>query len=168
MKTRTAPLAILVLLIVCTIASCKKKDPDPVTVPYAQFRINGVSTSYYHWDYFGKDVCPWSTYCGDFYYYENQGSINSISVGIPGTPIIGHTYKSGESRFKFFYFDNTGKTYTEESANFALTIIRWEGQGGWVSASYSGWLKNRDNLSDSLYMDQGKLLSKIWTYVNPK
>lgn len=167
MRTKIAPVLLLVLL-AFIIASCKKENPEPVPVPYAQFRINGNSFTYYHWDYFGKDICPYSTFCGDFYYYENQNSINSISIGIPGNPIVGHTYRSGESRFKFFFFDQNGKTYTEEMGNFALTFTRWEGQGGWCNANYSGWLKNRDNFSDSLYLDQGILLGKIWTYFNPK
>jgi hypothetical protein len=157
-------LILLLAAAVLVIAGCKKKDTDPLPVPYTTFRLNGTAIKYVNWNYFGKDLCPYSTYCGGFYYYGNQSEIDRIDIGIPGDPIVGHVYHSGENRFKFFFFDNQGRCYTEAQANFSLTFSRWEGQGGWCNGTYSGWLKNRDNLSDSLYMDQGVFLSKIWTF----
>jgi len=74
MKTKTALLLFIALLIIYTLAGCKKKDPTPtpVPVPYTQFKINSNTITYYNWNYFGKDICAYSTYCGGFYYYETR------------------------------------------------------------------------------------------------
>jgi len=147
------------LLMMATIA-CKKKNEDPVPVPYAYFKVNGVEKSYPVYSKFSKDLCSTSTFCCRFSSNESSTAAQ-MNFGIPGDPIIGHVYQTGEYRFSCFYFDDAQVRYDFATAPFTVVFTLWEGQGGWAKGNFSGWLKSATN--DSIYISNGYFQNTIWT-----
>jgi hypothetical protein len=147
------------LLIMCAV-SCKKKKEDPVPVPYTSFKVNGVQKNYTVYSKFSKDLCSTSTFCCRFSSNETSNAAQ-IKFGIPGDPIVGYVYQSGEYRFSCFYLDDAGVRYDFTTAPFTLVFTLWEGQGGWAKGNFSGWMKSASN--DSIEIKDGYFQNMIWT-----
>ena len=154
---------IIICLLIASVGfafACKKKSESPVA--YVTFKVNGVQKTYYNCSRFCKDLCASSTYCGTFDLNNNILPAELLKVGLPGDPVSGQVFKSGDYRFVFTWVDPTTKWYTVSGGTLQLTMIRWEGQGGWAYANFSGWLKASD--TDSVYLSDGYFQNWIWTY----
>ncbi|MEI6889829.1 MAG: hypothetical protein ACOYM0_04215 [Bacteroidales bacterium] len=145
-----------------TFACRKKSDPSPV--PYATFKVNGVQKTYYYYSKFCKDFCATSTFCGSFNLHDNILPAELLKIGLPGDPVAGKVFKSGDYRFVFTYVNPSLVWYTY--GNLQLTLNRWEGQGGWCSGFFSGVLKS--SATDSIIITEGYLQDLIWTYTPEK
>ena len=152
---------ILILMLLLPGFACKKNNPAPVAMPYASFTIKGVNHTYHSYSKFSKDLCVSSTYCGQFYYDSDNQELNNIKIGIPGDPIVGHIYKSGDYRFDVFYLNETGVRYDLTVSPMQVVFSVWEGQGGWGKGTFSGWLRSSNN--DSIEITNGYFQGKFWT-----
>lgn len=154
---------LMVALTAPAITSCHKSDP-PAPVPYTRFKVDGTTKAYYGFSRFSKDFCSSSTFCCRFYLNAQSEISEQIKFGIPGDPIVGHVYTSGEHRFSCFYIDPFGTRYdltSSPSSPFHVTFSLWEGQGGWAKGTFSGWMISAAN--DSLYFSDGYFENEIWT-----
>jgi len=149
-----------ILIAAVAIACTKKSDPPPV--PYASFKVSSVQKTYYNYSKFCKDFCASSTFCGTFDLNDNLLPAELLKVGLPGDPVAGQVFKAGDYRFVFTYVDPNQKWYGVTGGNLKLTMTRWEGQGGWGSGTFSGWLKASS--TDSVYLSDGYFQNWIWTY----
>jgi hypothetical protein len=159
-------LLIAMLLIAMVPAlSCKKKSPDPpVPVVYTRFKVGGVDKIYYNHSKFSKDLCSSSTFCCRFYHSSQSDDAQQIKLGIPGDPIVGYVYKTGEYRFSCFYIDAAGIRYdltNNPTSPFQVVFTQWQGQGGWAKGNFSGWMKSAIN--DSIQFTDGYFENEIWT-----
>ncbi len=84
-----------------------------------------------------------------------------LKIGIPGDPIVGHVYATGEYRFSCYYIDNAQVRYDLASAPFTVEFTQWDGQGGWAKGKFSGWLRSATN--DSIQFTNGYFQNTIWT-----
>lgn len=158
----------IILLILCIAAiaatSCRKKSPDPPPpVPFTTFMLNGVERYYTSASNFSKDFCSSSTYCCRFFKNVDSETSEQIKFGIPGDPIIGHVYQTGETRFSCFFIDATGTRFDLTTSPFRVIFSLWEGQGGWAKGSFSGWMASA--AGDSIHFENGIFQNKIWTLV---
>ncbi len=151
----------IALLMFCGLACKKHETPPPDPRPYASFTLRGGKQTYYSYNKFSKDLCVSSTFCGDFYFDSDNQDISRLKIGIPGDPVVGHIYKSGDNRFDVFYLDEKGIRYILTGAPLQLVFSVWEGQGGWGKGNFSGWLKSSAN--DSINLTDGYFQGKIWT-----
>jgi hypothetical protein len=149
------------LLIVVSF-SCKKKNEDPPPKPYTTFTLSGVTKTYNHSSYFSKNFCSSSTYCTRFYLTGDTTSSETLKIGIPGDPLVGHVYETGEYRFSCFYVNGSGLRYDLATAPFQVTFTRWDGQGGWAKGTFSGWMISE--FGDSIQFQNGYFQNTIWTY----
>jgi hypothetical protein len=149
-----------ICLLLIAAVSCKKKKDDPVPVPYSTFKVNGVSKAYNYSSKFTKDFCSTSTFCCRFS-ANSTDSTAQFKFGIPGDPIVGHVYATGEYRFSCFYYDENKVRYDFAVAPFKVVFSLWEGQGGWAKGTFSGWLKSATN--DSVEITDGYFQNTIWT-----
>ncbi|MEI6901131.1 MAG: hypothetical protein WCL00_14740 [Bacteroidota bacterium] len=152
------------MILVCSFLmvanSCKKETVPTDPKAYASFSVKGVNQIYYSYSKFTKDLCTTSTYCTQFYYDSDNQETNLIKIGIPGEPIVGHIYKSGDTGFDFYYLSSAGVHYSmTQFSPIQVVFITWEGQGGWAKATFSGWVKASS--TDSLEITNGSLLGKI-------
>ena len=154
-------LVLLAGLLLLGVSCEKKENPTPAPVPYATFTVNGVKKTYNAYTKFTKDFCSSSTFCGKFFYDNDDMEINLVKFGIPGDPVVGHIYKNGDYRFDVFYMNETGVRYELSTASFQVMFNVWEGQGGWGKGSFSGWLKSATN--DSVELKNGYFQGMIWT-----
>ena len=152
---------LLALLILSGSSCTKKKTPIPAEKPYCTFTIKGVRSTFNSYNKFSKDLCVTSTYCGEFYYDSDNTGTNYIQFGIPGDPVVGHGYKSGEYRFDLFYLNDSGVRYSLTESPITVTFTTWEGQDGWAKGTFAGWLKSLSN--DSIEIRDGYFQGKIWT-----
>lgn len=149
----TATLAVL-LLVSCS----KKKDPEP----YITFHLKGTAASYTYGGQFSRAFCDYSTNCCHFYYGKDKAMEYSIQIGIPGDAIVGHKYVNGEYRFVFRFYDGTGFRHDFSKEGICeLTLISWDGPGGWATGIFSG--KIVYNATDSLEITGGQFLARIST-----
>jgi hypothetical protein len=149
-------------LVLITGVSCKKKSEDPpAPVPYTTFKLGGIQKTYNYASSFTKDFCSSSTFCCRFYLTKDTTSAETLKIGIPGDPIVGHTYTTGEYRFSCFYCDSRNVRYDFASAPFQVIFTVWDGQGGWGKGTFSGWLKSE--YGDSIHFQDGYFQNKIWT-----
>ncbi|MCK9203050.1 MAG: hypothetical protein M0P58_01270 [Bacteroidales bacterium] len=156
----------ILLLCITLLASvaCRKKNPDPpAPVRWASFTLNGVSKNYTQASKFSKDLCSSSTYCCRFTTDINNEVAEQLKIGIPGDPIVGHIYQTGEYRFSCFYVDKSGTRYDLATAPFRVIFSLWEGQGGWAKGTFSGWMIS--TMGDSIHFDNGFFQNEIWTLV---
>ncbi|MCX6248618.1 MAG: hypothetical protein NTW10_12915 [Bacteroidetes bacterium] len=147
------------LLMIASVA-CKKKTEDPAPVPYAYFKVDGVAKSYTVYSKFTKDLCSTSTFCCRFS-SNNTETAAQMKFGIPGDPVVGLVYKTGDYRFSCFYFDDAQVRYDFATAPFSVVFTQWDGQGGWARGNFSGWLKSPTN--DSIHITDGYFQNMIWT-----
>jgi hypothetical protein len=155
----------IVILGICALMvvvfACKKKASDPEPVPYTTFKVNGVAKSFATYSRFTKDFCSTSTFCCRFS-KDTSATSAQLKFGIPGDPIVGHVYTTGEYRFSCFYFDENQVRYDLTDTNpFTVTFTLWEGQGGWAKGVFSGWMKSASN--DSVNITNGYFQNTIWT-----
>jgi hypothetical protein len=159
MKTTSVLLILLVISLAFT--SCKKKHDEPIK-PYASFKVKGNTLEYWGWSKFNK-MCIMSTYCATYYQDQADQIRNNLSIGLPSDAAAGKTYHTGQSKFYLIYFDNQGnKYYTYYGGNLTLTLDQWEGKGGYASGTFNGWIINENTLTDSVLIENGKFLGKIW------
>ena len=151
---------IVICLLLASGISCKKHNDEP-PVPYATFKVNGVQKTFREYNRFTKDFCSSSTFCGKFYLTTSTDSYELIKIGIPGDPIVGHVYETGEYRFSCFYLDSAGTRYDFTTSPFKVEFSLWEGQGGWAKGTFSGWMRSADN--DSILFENGYFQDLIWT-----
>ncbi|MEI7491203.1 MAG: hypothetical protein WCK92_07390 [Bacteroidota bacterium] len=140
--------------------SCRKSETPPI--PYVKFKADGVQKMYYNYSRFCKDFCASSTFCGTFDLNDNLLPAEMLKIGLPGDPVSGQVFKSGDYRFDFTYVDPNQKWYKVDGGTLQLTITKWEGQGGWACGQFSGWLKATS--TDSVYLTEGYFQNWIWTY----
>jgi hypothetical protein len=141
--------------------SCKKKPVNPDPEPYTTFTLNGVQKKFTHHTKFSKDFCSSSTFCCSFS-SSSESNAESIKFGIPGDPIVGHVYQTGERRFSCYYFSSAGIRYDQTwGASYQVIFSVWQGQGGWGQGTYSGVLKSSEG--DSVIIDNGYFQNMIWT-----
>jgi len=153
-------LGICLLLLLAGI-SCKKKNEDPPK-PYASFNLNGVKKTYNFSNYFSKNFCSTSTYCASFFLTSDTTSPETLKFGIPGDPVVGHVYQTGEYRFSCFYMNESGVRYDLANAPFMVIFTQWDGQGGWGKGNFSGWMISPTG--DSIQFQDGYFQNEIWTY----
>jgi hypothetical protein len=150
-----------ICLLMIAVAACKKKSEDPPTpVPYASFKVSGVQKTFTTYSRFSKDLCSTSTFCCRFSANSSSSSAQ-LKFGIPGDPIVGHIYSTGEYRFSCFYYDESGIRWDFAVAPFSVVFSLWEGQGGWAKGTFSGWFKSPTN--DSIQVTDGYFQNTIWT-----
>ena len=157
---------ILIALSLLATFSCKKKSSEEEPVPYATYKVRGVSTTLNYVYSFTKDLCSTSTYCGRFMVSGDTSKKETLKLGIPGDPIVGYVYYTGLYRFSCFYIDPNGTRYDltgSDSSMFSVVFTQWDGQGGWGKGYFSGWMKSAAN--DSLLFQNGYFQNKIWTMV---
>lgn len=142
--------------------SCKKKKDDPPPKPYTSFILDGVKTTFNHASYFSKNFCGSSTFCTSFYLTSDTTSSETLKLGIPGDPVVGYVYQTGEYRFSCFYVDAAGMRYDLATAPFQVTFTQWDGQGGWAKGNFAGWLICETG--DSIQFQNGYFQNEIWTY----
>ncbi|MFH1160860.1 MAG: hypothetical protein V1733_07920 [bacterium] len=136
--------------------SCKKKDDR---YPYADFKVNGVHKKYENSDNFSTSSCGASTWCGHF---TQQGLVftkNYFKIGIPGNPVVGQTYSSGETGFVVRYRNENETEYELTVTPMTVTFSKWEGSGGWAEGNFSGWLKSA--AGDSVQIQDGYFQNQI-------
>ena len=149
------------IIIAIVFASSCKKSSDEASVPYTKFMVNGVQKVYPNYSRLSKDVCASSTFCGTFNLNDYILPNELLKIGLPGDPYVGQILKSGDYRFVFTYVDNAGVWFKAPGGSLQLTIVKWEGQGGWGCATFSGWLKS--DVGDSLQIQNGYFQDQIWT-----
>lgn len=154
----------LLLIALCLVvgAGCKKKkDPDPEPIPYTTFKVNGTAKNWKTCSNFSKDFCSSSTFCCRFS-PDTSATSPTLKLGIPGDPIVGHVYTSGEYRFSCFYVDEAGTRYDISAGDpFTLQFTEWQGQGGWGKGIFSGYM--RSATLDTVVFQNGYFQNKIWT-----
>jgi len=153
------------LICICALllasVSCKKKKEDPEPVPYTTFTVNGIQKNYSKYSKFSKDFCPTSTFCCRFSATEIDQDTEQLDFGIPGNPIVGHVYQSGDNRFSCFYYSPISGRYELTETPFQVVFTLWQGQGGWAKGTFSGWMKSMEG--DSINIENGYFQNKIWT-----
>lgn len=147
-------------LLMIAVVACKKKTEDPVPQPYASFKVNGTAKNYTYVYKFTKDLCSTSTFCGRFCSNSTETSA-TLKLGIPGDPVVGYVYSTGEHNFSCFYYDENQVRYDLTTAPFSVVFTLWEGQGGWAKGTFKGWMKSATN--DSVYITDGYFQNTIWT-----
>jgi hypothetical protein len=150
----------LCLMLIATF-SCKKNTDDPAPVPYSTFKVKGVQKTYKFYSKFTKDFCSTSTYCCRFYMTSDTASYETIKFGIPGDPLVGYVYSTGENRFSCFYVDSLGVRYDLTTQPFSVVFTQWQGQGGWAKGYFSGWMASP--AGDSIQFTNGYFQNTIWT-----
>lgn len=159
----------LLSIVLCTVLlvalSCKKKSEDPpAPVVYTKFKVAGVEQIYYSHTKFSKDLCSSSTFCCRFYHSAQAEDAQQIKFGIPGDPVVGYVYKSGETRFSCFYINAAGDRYdltNNPTSPFQVIFTQWQGQGGWAKGTFEGWMKS--DAGDSIQFTGGYFENEIWT-----
>lgn len=153
---------LLAMMVFATIA-CRKSTPvPPEPKPFTTFMVKGLEQHFPYASNFSKDFCSSSTYCCRFFNVDEATS-KQLKIGIPGDPVVGHIYQTGEYRFSCFYIDDNLKRYDLATAPFMVVFTLWEGQGGWAKGNFSGWMKSAEG--DSIHFENGFFQNKIWTLV---
>ena len=148
----------LALLVMLTgLVACSKSDNTPQPVPYAEFTLKGQKQNFHSSAPFTKNQCSTSDYCGEFYYDSDAQEINLLKFGIPA-PIVGKTYHSGDPGIKVSYINAEGVIYSADSGVFQVVFTDWQGAGGWVKATFSGWMKSQ---GDSIEFQSGYFQGRI-------
>ncbi|MCX6241063.1 MAG: hypothetical protein NTX43_04565 [Bacteroidetes bacterium] len=145
--------------------ACRKTN-NPPPVPFTTFKVNGTPLTYYNYSRFCKDFCGSSTFCGTFDLADNILPAELLKIGLPGNPVTGQVFKSGDYRFVFTYVDASQTWFNISGGSLKLTINKWEGQGGWAIGSFSGTLKASD--TDSVNITEGYFQNWIWTTIKNK
>ncbi|MEI7980741.1 MAG: hypothetical protein WCI71_03750 [Bacteroidota bacterium] len=156
---------LLFLFIAAIVAgSCRKQNPEPpAPIVFTTFLLNGVENHFTSATKFSKDFCSSSTFCCRFYKNVDSETSEQLKIGIPGDPIVGHVYQTGENRFSCFYINGAGTRYDLTASPFRLIFTLWEGQGGWAKGSFSGWMASATG--DSIHFESGFFQNNIWTLV---
>jgi len=141
--------------------SCKKKTPDPDPVPYTSFTLNGIQKKFTSYTKFSKDLCVSSTFCCSFS-ASSATDAETLKFGIPGDPVVGYVYQTGERRYSCYYISAAGVRYDVEYGNIFQTVFsQWQGQGGWGLGSFSGVMKSAEG--DSVIISGGFFQNQIFT-----
>jgi len=100
---------LLAMMVFATIA-CRKSTPvPPEPKPFTTFMVKGLEQHFPYASNFSKDFCSSSTYCCRFFNVDEATS-KQLKIGIPGDPVVGHIYQTGEYRFSCFYIDDNFRT----------------------------------------------------------
>ena len=155
-KMKKIMLLTICLTILASFSCSKKEDRSP----YAEFKVNGAHKHYRNSNNFStNNLCGSSTWCGHFKEHPTILSKNVFKIGIPGDPIVGHTYIGDEVGYIIRYNDHNEKEYLKFDSTMTVTFTKWDGSGGWAHGNFSGSLKSDDG--DIVQIQNGYFENKI-------
>jgi hypothetical protein len=154
---------LFISLLIIFIYSCNESsETPPEPEKYVSFKVDGLLKKYSFSSTFSKTGCADATYCNIFTAKKDSTGSEAFKLGVPGEPIVGKVYKTGDQNFSCYYTNRTGISYFIGSQPFQVTFNLWEGQGGWASGTFSGWLYSPEG--DSVEIRNGTFQDQIWSY----
>ena len=155
-------LNILLVYLLVIFHSCdNNSEAPPEPEKYISFMVDGALKKYSFSSSFSKTACTDATYCDLFTAMKDTAGSEKLKLGVPGEPVVGKVYKTGDQNFSCYFQNRQGVRYYLGTQPFLVTFTLWEGQGGWASGTFSGWLYSK---WDSLEFRNGSFQDEIWSY----
>ena len=139
-----------VLVLLMLLPSCG--NVDHVNIFHVTFTVDGVTKDYTTNVGFST-LClyPSGTYCISFLLDSKANEANGFSISVPTAVTKGSVYRETSSSFRCFYDNASHVRYqTDTSQSFSLTVVKWDGAGGYGSGTFSGTLHNESGLDTAI------------------